>query len=71
MGQQKWGLGAVTPAGSGAKLPVKDRGGKAPEAEDIFVKICYFVAVLTRTHDYTNQFNNYEHVYSPQKADTE
>jgi len=47
----------VPSVGSRGKAPGGNLGTKPPEADDIFVKICYFEPVLRRTHDYVNQFN--------------
>jgi len=43
------GLEAVPPRGPGAKPPMRGLGACAPVADDIFVKICYFISVLRIT----------------------
>ena len=47
--EQEWRSGGRAPSGSRGKAPDEGVGACAPVADDIFVKICYFISVLRMT----------------------
>jgi len=57
VGGQTWPSGGRVPSAVHGKGRGWGSGAKPPEADDIFVKICYFEPVLKYTYDYMNEFN--------------
>jgi len=51
VGGQEWASGAVPPVKYSGKAPGAGMGLSSPEADDFFVKISYFIAVLRMTCD--------------------